>query len=87
MVNDTEASNEMRRIYNDFLEDFCSHYPDREIGLACLPYGNIDDAVAEIRRVAKIPLHRRKPVPTAGVDPGFRWESEERASVQPSGVF
>ena len=53
-VNDTEASNEMRRIYNDFLEDFCSHYPDREIGLACLPYGNIDDAVAEIRRVAKM---------------------------------
>ena len=25
------------RIYNDWLVDFCSHYPDRHIGLACLP--------------------------------------------------
>jgi hypothetical protein len=31
-----------------------------------------------------IPLHRRKPVPTAEVDPGFRRESEERASAQSS---
>jgi hypothetical protein len=44
----------MLRIYNDFLKDFCRHYPDREIGLACLPYGNIDDAVKEIHRVAKM---------------------------------
>jgi hypothetical protein len=29
----------------------------------------------EARR--SIPLHRRKPVPTAEVDPGFRRESEE----------
>ena len=28
-LNDTEASNEMLRIYNDWLKDFCSHYPDR----------------------------------------------------------
>jgi predicted TIM-barrel fold metal-dependent hydrolase len=40
--------------YNDWLRGFCSHYPDREIGLACLPCGDIDDAVAEIRRVAKM---------------------------------
>ena len=53
-LNDREASNEMLRIYNDFLKDFCRHYPDREIGLACLPYGNIDDAVTEIHRVAKM---------------------------------
>ena len=31
-----------------------SHYPDRQIGLVCLPYGDIDDAVTEIHRVAKM---------------------------------
>ena len=44
-VQDHEAANEMLRIYNDWLKDFCSHYPDRQIGLACLPYGDIDAAV------------------------------------------
>ena len=53
-LNDREASNEMLRIYNDWLKDFCSHYPEREIGLACLPYGDIDETVKEIHRVAKM---------------------------------
>src|SRR6202162_880989 len=53
-LNDMEASNEMLRIYNDWLKEFCSHYPEREIGLACLPYGDIDEAVKEIHRVAKM---------------------------------
>src|SRR4029077_1229113 len=53
-LNDRDASNEMLRIYNDFLKDFCSHYPDRQIGLACLPYGDIDDSVKEIHRVARM---------------------------------
>src|SRR5258708_38658304 len=53
-VQDHEAANEMLRIYNDWLRDFCSHYPDRQIGLACLPYGDIDAAVKEIHRVAKL---------------------------------
>jgi hypothetical protein len=46
-VRDHEAANEMLRIYNDWLKGFCSHYPDRQIGLACLPYGDIDAAVKE----------------------------------------
>jgi uncharacterized protein len=55
-VRDHEAANEMLRIYNDWLKGFCSHYPDRQIGLACLPYGDIDAAVTEVRRVAKLGL-------------------------------
>jgi predicted TIM-barrel fold metal-dependent hydrolase len=42
------------RIYNTWLHQFCSHHPDRSIGLACLPYGDIEAAVAEVRRVAKL---------------------------------
>ena len=55
-LNDKEASNEVLRIYNDWLKDFCSHYPDRQIGLACLPYGSVDEAVKEVHRVAKMGL-------------------------------
>jgi predicted TIM-barrel fold metal-dependent hydrolase len=53
-VEDREAANEMLRIYNNFMNNFCSYYPDREIGLACLPYSDIDAAAAEVRRVAKL---------------------------------
>src|SRR5215510_3698978 len=53
-LDDREASTEMLRIYNTWMADFCSHYPDRHIGLACLPYGDIDAAVAEVHRVAKL---------------------------------
>ena len=67
-LNDTEASNEMLRIYNDWLKDFCSHYPDRQIGLACLPYGDIDEAVAEVHRVAKMGLR--------GLELSCSWDME-----------
>jgi predicted TIM-barrel fold metal-dependent hydrolase len=55
-LNDHEAAAEMFRIYNDWLVDFCRHDPDRFIGLACLPYGDIPAAVKEIKRVAKLGL-------------------------------
>ena len=55
-LGDQEAAREMFRIYNDWLMNFCSYAPDRLIGLACLPYGNVDDAVKEVHRAAKIGL-------------------------------
>jgi predicted TIM-barrel fold metal-dependent hydrolase len=67
-LNDHEASNEMLRIYNNWLKDFCSHYPDRMIGLACLPYGDIDAAIAELYRVAKMGLR--------GVELSCSWDME-----------
>src|SRR5438477_2020496 len=67
-LNDKDASNEMLRIYNDWLKDFCSHYPDRQIGLACLPYGDIDAAVKEIYRVAKLGLR--------GLELSCSWDME-----------
>jgi uncharacterized protein len=53
-MEDREAANEMLRIYNNFMHNFCSYYPDREIGLACLPYSDIEAAAAEVHRVAKL---------------------------------
>jgi uncharacterized protein len=67
-LNDPVAANEMFRIYNDWLVDFCKHDPARFIGLACLPYGDIDAAVQEIRRVAKLGLR--------GVELSCSWDME-----------
>jgi predicted TIM-barrel fold metal-dependent hydrolase len=67
-LNDKEASNEMLRIYNNWLKEFCSHYPDRQLGLACLPYGDIDEAVAEVYRVAKLGLR--------GLELSCSWDME-----------
>ncbi len=54
-LNDREASNEMLRIYNDLAQGFLPPLSrTAQIGLACLPYGDIDDAVTEIHRVAKM---------------------------------
>ncbi len=67
-LNDPVAANEMFRIYNDWLVDFCKHDPARFIGLACLPYGDIDAAVKEIHRVAKIGLR--------GLELSCSWDME-----------
>src|SRR5712671_52207 len=67
-LNDREASTEMLRIYNTWLSDFCSHYPDRHIGLACLPYGDIEAAVAEVHRAAKMGLR--------GLELSCSWDME-----------
>ena len=67
-LGDREAAKEMFRIYNDWLADFCGHYPDRLLGLACLPYGDVEDAVAEVHRAAKLGLR--------GIELSCSWDME-----------
>jgi predicted TIM-barrel fold metal-dependent hydrolase len=67
-LGDHEAAAAMFRIYNDWLADFCRHHPDRLIGLACLPYGDIDAAVKELYRVATLGLR--------GVELSCSWDME-----------
>jgi predicted TIM-barrel fold metal-dependent hydrolase len=67
-LNDHEAATEMFRIYNDWLVDFCKHDPNRFIGLACLPYGDIDAAVKEIYRVGRMGLR--------GMELSCSWDME-----------
>ncbi len=67
-LNDHEAATEMFHIYNDWLVEFCRHDPDRFIGLACLPYGDIDAAVQEIYRVSKLGLR--------GMELSCSWDME-----------
>src|SRR5256885_6245630 len=67
-LKDIEASNQMLRIYNTWMADFCRQYPDRHIGLANLPYGDIDAAVAEVHRVAKLGFR--------GIELSCSWDME-----------
>jgi len=67
-LGDREAAQEMFRIYNDWLADFCGHSPERLIGLACLPYGVVGDAVKEVHRAAKIGLR--------GLELSCSWDME-----------
>ncbi len=67
-LKDREASNEMLRIFNDFMHDFCRHYPQRHIGLANIPFGDIDAGVAEVHRVAKMGFK--------GVELSCSWDME-----------
>ena len=67
-LGDDEAAMEMFRIYNDWLADFCSHHPQRHIGLACLPYGDVAAAVKEVHRAAKLGLR--------GVELSCSWNME-----------
>ena len=67
-LRDHEAANEMYRIYNDWLTDFCKHYPERQIGLACLPYGDIDAAVKEVYRARDLGLR--------GIELSCSWDME-----------
>jgi predicted TIM-barrel fold metal-dependent hydrolase len=67
-LNDHEAAKEMFRIYNDWLVNFCKPYPGRLIGLACLPYGDIDAAVKETYRVAKMGIR--------GLELSCSWDME-----------
>jgi len=53
-LEDHEASVTMLKIYNTWMADFLKHYPERQIGLACLPFGDIPAAIEEVHRVAKL---------------------------------
>ena len=52
-LNDPQAAVEVMRIYNAWLaDDFCSAHPERFAGLASIPNNPIEDAIAEVKRVA-----------------------------------
>ena len=52
-INDNEAAGELLRIYNDWLAQFCATHPERYAGLASIPNHDIDEACAEVERVAR----------------------------------
>src|SRR5580700_4960143 len=55
-IPDSQLLSEICRCYNDWIADFCKPYPDRLKGIAMLNVDDIDDACAELERVAKLGL-------------------------------
>ena len=53
-VQDTELFSAICRAYNDWLADFCSADPDRLKGIAMLNVDEVDDAVSELSRCARM---------------------------------
>ena len=51
---DPEATVAMVQAYNDWLDDYCAHAPDRLLGVGLVPMTGIDDAVAELERMAEM---------------------------------
>ena len=67
-MRDVEAANHMLEIYNDWLVDFVKPYPDRMIGLGCIPYGDPEVAAMEVYRCAKMGLK--------GVEVSCSWDMQ-----------
>ena len=53
-LTDRELVHAIFRRYNDWLLDYCSHAPERLIGVACLALPDVDEAIRELERVAAL---------------------------------
>ena len=54
MVDDVEVVDAVFQRHNDWIRDYCSHAPERLIGVGCLPLRDVDLAIAELERCAKM---------------------------------
>jgi len=58
LVKDPDVAYALARAYNNWIADFCKAGPDRLFAAAILPLQNMDFALEELRRIAKIPSLR-----------------------------
>ena len=58
LVEDPDVSYALARAYNDWIAGFCSAAPERLYAAAMVPLGNMDFALAELRRAAGIRCFR-----------------------------
>lgn len=54
-IKDPVVLKEIARAYNAWLSEYCSHAPERLLGVAVIPPTNAKDAVEELERVGKLP--------------------------------
>jgi predicted TIM-barrel fold metal-dependent hydrolase len=56
MVPSSDLLSAILQAYNDYVADFCKPYPNRLKGIAMLNVDNVEEAVRELERVAKMGL-------------------------------
>ena len=58
LIEDPDVAYALARAYNNWMADFCQAAPERLFAAAMIPLQNMDYAVEELRRIAKIPCFR-----------------------------
>ncbi len=58
LVKDPDVAYALARAYNDWIADFCKPAPQRLYAAAVLPLQNMEFAIDELHRVAKLPCFR-----------------------------
>lgn len=58
LVEDPDTARALARAYNDWIADFCAAAPERLFAVAMIPLQNLDFAIAELERIARIPCFR-----------------------------
>jgi len=87
-IDDREVVQAVFQRHNDWIRDYCSHAPERLIGVACLPLPDVDEAIAELQRVAKLGI-RGVAIPCTAPpdkqysDPAYEpfWSAAEEAGL------
>jgi predicted TIM-barrel fold metal-dependent hydrolase len=86
-LEDTELRDACYRVYNDWLADYCSHAPDRLIGVPMLPEYP-ESATAELYRIAEKGVFKQANLQIAVAKPGLhdeRWE-QFWSAVEETGI-
>jgi predicted TIM-barrel fold metal-dependent hydrolase len=58
LIEDPDVAYALARAYNNWVADFCKAAPDRLFAASMVPIQNMDYAIEELRRTAKIPYFR-----------------------------
>ena len=58
LIEDPDIAYALARAYNNWVADFCKAAPDRLFAASMVPIQNMDYAVEELRRTAKMPCFR-----------------------------
>ena len=84
MVDDVEVVDAVFQRHNNWIRDYCSHAPERLIGVGCLSLRDIDMAIAELKRCAQmgikgVAIPCTAPVDKPYSDPYYEpfWEAAE----------
>ena len=84
MVDDVEVVDAVFQRHNNWIRDYCSHAPERLIGVGCITLRDIDMAIAELKRCAQmgikgVAIPCTAPVDKPYSDPYYEpfWEAAE----------
>ena len=88
MVDDVEVVSAVFERHNDWIRDYCSHAPERLIGVGCITLRDIDRAVAELQRCANmgikgVAIPCTAPADKPYSDPSYEpfWEAAEEIGL------